>query len=138
MVWVAKRETLEIRGFYDAMILGSGDKLIFSSACGRYQDAAHAYRMNPRQREHYESWARPFHETVQGRVGYLEGDALHLWHGDLAYRFYSDRYDGFEKFLFDPYTDIARNGDGVWCWNSDKPELHTFARRFFERRWGKV
>jgi hypothetical protein len=34
----------------------------------------------------------------------------------------------------DPFTDIALDPHGCWRWNSDKRELHTFVRRYFESR----
>ena len=134
LVWVASRDLVERYGLYDAAIVGSGDKVIFSSACGRCEDVAVAYRMNRRQKEHFDAWARPFSQAVGGRIGYIEGEAYHLWHGDLASRRYGTRYEGFEVFEFDPLTDIARNVDGAWCWSSDKPRMHEFVRQFFQRR----
>ena len=68
------------------------------------------------------------------QIGNVEGDALHLWHGDLRHRRYSERFEGFERFSFDPSTDIAQTKEGVWQWNSDKPDLHAFVRRYFESR----
>jgi hypothetical protein len=136
MAWVAKRTTLESTGLYDAMILGAGDRALFDAACGRHEDFARCYNMSPRQESHYNGWARPFSNAVQGKVGYLDGSALHLWHGDLASRHYGSRYAGFEQFLFDPCRDLVQNDDGVWCWNSDKPELHAYVRRYFELRRG--
>ena len=134
MASVARRETLERHGFYDAMLLGSGDKMMFSAAWNRYEASARAYRLSTCHREHYVSWARRFSETVQGRVSGLDGDVFHLWHGDLAKRFYLDRYDGFGDFHFDPATDIVHTGDSAWHWNSEKPGLRVFIRDYFERR----
>lgn len=136
IAWAAKRDLLREHGFYDAMILGAGDKAMFCSACGRHEDFAESYRMTPRQKVHYDSWASRFFESVKGRIGYVKGDAFHLWHGDRTLRYYSDRYTGFVECDFDPYTDIIRKGDGIWHWNSDKPELHDLVRLYFERRKG--
>jgi len=132
MAWVARRETLERHGFYDAAIIGTGDKLIFGAACGRYEDAACALQMNPRQRQHYHAWAKPFYETVAGRLTYLDGHILHLWHGDLDKRRYVQRLDGFRRYGFDPDSDLALTPGGAWRWNSDKPELHAHVRKYFE------
>jgi len=136
MIWAARRETLKKHGIYDCLILGGGDKALLSAACGRYEDLAKTYQMNPREHRHYESWARRFFHTVGGKIGYVEGDALHLWHGELSLRHYSDRYSGFDQFQFDPNTDLIRSADGAWRWASDKPKLHAFVRRYFERRQG--
>ena len=134
--WAAHRETLGKHGIYDAMIMGPGDKAVFCAACGRIDDMVRAYRMSSRQRAHYERWAKPFFETVQGRAAFVDGEALHLWHGDLSARYYAKRYQGFERYDFDPYTDVVLNREGAWCWNSDKPALHDFAASYFELRRG--
>jgi hypothetical protein len=133
MVWAASRELLDRYGLYDAAILGAGDKLMFATACGRGADVRKIYRLQNRASEHYQAWGEPFAEAVAGRVASLEGDAYHLWHGDLTFRT-GDRFHGFEAFDFDPYADIAPNADGVWQWSSDKPAMHEFVRSFFERR----
>ena len=134
VAWAAARETLERHLLYDAMILGSGDKVMFFAACGRAEDSVRIKRMSRPHAEHYLDWARPFAESVRKRIGYVDGVVLHLWHGDLVHRRYDDRHDGFDEFCFDPYRDLARNGDGVWEWASDKPAMHGFIRRYFEGR----
>lgn len=134
MAWAARREIIEEHGFYDAWIVGGGDKLMFVSALGRYDEYISRLPMTDRLREHFLDWARRFHATVRGRVGCLDGDLYHLWHGDLGSRQYRGRYELFRRFGYDPYSDIAMNEQGVWQWSSDKPEMHAFVRDFFARR----
>ena len=133
LAWAAKRDTLQAHGFYDALILGSGDKGLVSAACGRFEDYAVSAHMNSAARQHYQQWAKPFYQTMRGKIAYVEGDLFHLWHGDLVNRHYSDRMIRFAEFSFDPYVDIALNQERVWCWSSDKPEMHEFVRAHFER-----
>jgi len=133
MAWAAKRATLQEHGFYDAFIIGGGDKAMVSAACGRFGDYAGATNMSPPAREHYHCWAEPFYRAVRGQIAYVEGDLFHMWHGDLVNRRYSDKYALFAQFAFDPYSDIALNKERVWCWSSNKPEMHEFARAHFER-----
>jgi hypothetical protein len=136
LAWAARRATLQLHGLYDALVLGTGDKALVSAAWGRFVDCAKALQLGPRARAHYLAWAEPFHEAVRGRIGYLEGDVFHLWHGDLANRGYASRYALFAPFMFDPYSDIALNKDGVWHWSSEKPEMHDFVRTHFEKTEG--
>jgi hypothetical protein len=137
MAWVARRDLLErCGGLYDADILGFCDKLIFAAACGKQNEVVRAAALNPHQRRHYASWAERFHQAVQGRISYVTGDLMHLWHGDFANRRYAERRNGFDRFAFDPETDIRRNADGVWCWGSDKPDMHSFLRKQFESMEG--
>jgi hypothetical protein len=132
MAWGAKRATLEATGFYDAAILGTGDKALFSAACGYAADYATGRYLGPLARKHYMEWAERFHQAVRRQIGYIEGDLLHLWHGDLVNRRYSNRHALFSKFEFDPYTDIALTEEGVWRWSSEKPEMHEYVRAHFE------
>ena|SRR5438093_6393950 len=134
LAWAGRRDVLAKHGVYDACILGSGDRAILCAALGQFDYIARALRMNRRRLEHYLTWAEPFFESVHGRIGYLQGRIFHLWHGDRNDREYRERQALLEKFEFDPYTDIAVDGNGCWRWNSDKPDLHESVKRYFESR----
>lgn len=127
MAWAARRRTLDECGFYDASVLGESDKLMFIAAAGRYGtpigwlSAAH--------RTHYDHWAARFSAAINRRIGHIEGDLVHLWHGDLASRRYAERMRGFERFDFDPNTDFGLTPGGVLRWSSNKPEMHAFVRQ---------
>lgn len=137
LAWVARRSLLERVRFYDAMIMGSGDKAMFSAACGRHEDAAAAFGMSSAQRRHYYAWARPFAAAVGERFGYIEGEVHHFWHGDLALRRYTSRYQGFEQLDFDPAADVRVNAQGVWEWTTAaKPELQRQVQQYFRGRQG--
>lgn len=133
MAWAAKRTTLQSQGFYDALVLGGGDKAIFSAACGRFVEHTQSFQPGLGARAHYLAWAERFYDATRGQLGYIEGDLLHLWHGEIAHRGYANRYASFAPFGFDPCSDIALNKDGVWQWNSDKPKMHDFVREYFEK-----
>ena len=132
--WAARRELLERHGFYDAFILGAGDKLMASAALGRQRDSAGAFGMTARQHHHYLGWADPWFASVRGRLGYLRGHLRHLWHGSLQRRQYHDRYEAFPGFRFDPYEDLALAADGSWRWSSHKPDLHRHVAEYFTAR----
>ena len=134
LAWASRRDVLEKHGLYDACILGTGDRVILCAALGKFAYGARAVLMNARREEHYLAWARPYCDTVQGRVGSIPGRLFHLWHGDLSNRRYQERHRDLEAFHFDPFTDIAVDEQGGWRWNSDKRELHAFVRRYFTSR----
>ncbi len=134
LAWASRRDVLEAHGLYDGCILGSGDRAILCAALGLFEQCVRPLRMNVRQEQHYLAWARPYHATVRGRVGYIPGRVLHLWHGDAANRRFGLRDEGLERFGFDPFGDIAVDAHGCWRWSSDKPDLHAFVRRYFESR----
>jgi len=134
LAWASPRWLLEEHGLYDACILGSGDRSILCAAIGEYQYATQALRMGAVRQEHYLEWARPYYAAVQGRVGYIRGRALHLWHGDAGLRKYQERHNGMRPFGFDPNEDIAIGNDGPWRWDSNKPHLHRYVRDYFASR----
>ena len=134
LAWASPRHVLEKHGFYDACILGSADRATLCAAIGTFEHCTRALRMNASQEAHYLAWARPYFETVRGRIGYIPGLAFHLWHGEVKDRQYGVRDEAFQPFGFDPYRDIALDDVGCWRWSSDKRELHAFVRRYFESR----
>lgn len=138
MAWAARRQFLDEHGFYDGLVMGSGDKAMFSAACGAHERAPDVYGMSASHREHFLEWAEPFSRAVAGRLGFIEGEILHIWHGDLPSRKYRSRYDGFERHAFCPRTDVCKQANGVWRWSSEKPELHEAIRSWFEGRKGLV
>jgi hypothetical protein len=83
---------------------------------------------------HYLNWAQKLYADVRGQMGYVQGMALHLWHGDPVNRQYSARNAILKRHCFDPATDLRLNADGVWEWASDKPLLHQEVRNYFYSR----
>jgi len=134
LAWAMKRGLAEAHGFYDACILGTGDRAMLCAAMGNLNPAVNVLSMQPRQIDHYRDWATRFHRDVQGSVGFIEGRALHLWHGSLRDRKYTARYVGLAKFEFDPFTDISLAPSGCWQWADGKREMHEYVKRYFEQR----
>jgi hypothetical protein len=134
LAWASRREVLEAHGFYDACILGSGDRAILSGAIGKFDCCTRGLQMNARREAHYLTWARPYFETVQGRVGYLPGRVLHLWHGEIKDRRYGARDADLAALDFDPFDDIALDPCGAWRWSSAKHKLHAFVGNYFASR----
>lgn len=134
LAWAARRDWVERHGFYDAIILGAGDKALFSAACGRQREFVDAYCGGTTHARHYLDWADEFEGAVRGRLGVIQGDAYHLFHGELENRGYDSRYEGFDQFGFDPDADLRFGEEGAWEWGSEKPAMHEFVRLTFERR----
>lgn len=134
LAWAARRELLESHGLYDTCILGSGDRAILCAALGIFESSMNAVAMRGRQSEHYLAWARPFYHAAKGRVGFVDGRILHLWHGDLRNRKYAYRNEELGRFGFDPFSDVELDPSGCWRWNSSKPDMHEYVRGYFESR----
>jgi hypothetical protein len=132
LAWAGRRDLLLEHGLYDAMIMGSGDKVIAAAAYGRFQDAVLAFGMNEAMAEHYLTWAIPFYEAVRCNVGFAKLRIQHLWHGDVEKRMYSSRYRGFSNF--DPCRDIAVDSGGAWRWRTNDTAIQDRIRSFFRAR----
>jgi hypothetical protein len=134
IAWAARRDFLEAFGFYDACVVGNGDRAMVGAYFGCFEEVADSLRMNDRQKRHYLGWARPVFEAVRAEAGFIDGDVFHLWHGDLAARRWGARHLAFARFAFDPFADIALDSGGCWRWNSHKPAMHEYVRSYFLRR----
>ncbi len=132
--WAARRELIARHGLLDTNIVGGSDSMMVYAMFGwSYIDYLNRYGAG--MRESFLAWAGPFWEEVRGRVGYVPGQVLHMWHGSRADRKYDERVDWLGRHDFDPMTDIAPDGNGLWRWASEKPGMHDRIRRyFFERR----
>ncbi len=134
LAWAARRALLDRHGLYDARIIGGGDSAMVGAALGNCERCIDLQRMDDRSSEHYRKWANSFFADVAGKIGYIDGRILHLWHGDRSRRRHEERHRQLATLGFDPCTDIALDPNGCWRWNSYKPMLHEFARRYFESR----
>jgi hypothetical protein len=134
--WAIRREVLDRHGLYDACIIGGGDHWLAHAACGSWtsgcadwslgKDTAH-YR-------HFVRWAERFYEDVRGRIGYVPGTVLHMWHGRWRDRDYTQRHAKLMAFDFDPETDLRLGESGCWEWGSDKPDMHAWTAQYFAQR----
>jgi hypothetical protein len=132
--WAARRELFDQHGFYDACIIGGGDSVMAGAVYGCYEVMMDTFCMNGRQKAHYLDWAKPFHETTGGAVGFIDGNIYHLWHGERQDRRSRERLKILASFGFDPSEDIVIGDTGCWRWNTDKPEMHEYVRSYFASR----
>lgn len=134
VAWAARRESIGDRGLFDASIIGGGDSAVVSAAYGCFDYLLEIQEMWAEQAACYLDWAVPFRETVSGKVGALDGEIFHLWHGSIEKRGHRARFRGLRPFGFDPPADIAAAADEPWRWNSAKPDMHAYVRSYFVAR----
>lgn len=134
LAWAARRELLRQHRFYDAFIIGGADRAMIAAIYGCFEHLVRRQRLNERELAHFVAWAEPFRNTVDGAVGFIEGEVFHLWHGALKQRRWYRRYEAMPRFLFDPFNDIALSENSLWRWSSHKPDLHGYLQDFFAER----
>jgi hypothetical protein len=134
LAWAANRSLLEDHGFYDASIVGSGDRLMVSAMYGRFDDSKKLFLFEGARQQHYLKWAVPFHQSVAGRLGHLSGTIYHLKHGELKNRRYLARHAELADLGFEPDSDIRIGTNGTWQWARPRPDLEAFLKSYFVGR----
>jgi hypothetical protein len=134
LAWAASRDLMNQHKFYEAAVLGSGDRAMFCAAVGRFEDAVDTLHMNKAREIHYLRWAKPFFEQIGGQVTFLSGSLVHSWHGELENRHYASRHRNFNSFAFDPALDLRRDEQGIISWDPSRGDLETFALDYFRSR----
>jgi hypothetical protein len=92
--WGARREIIDTVPLYDKALVGGADHIIAHAAAGQinHNCITKAFKETT---DEIESWSRRFHYIVNGRIGYVEGDLHHIWHGDITKRQYLKRVQEF-------------------------------------------
>jgi hypothetical protein len=134
LAWAVRREFIQQHLFYDAMIIGGGDRAMASAMMGRHMETATRFELNPARTAHYLKWAEPVYREISGRVGYVSGTICHLWHGELPDRRYRSRHADLARFEFNPSVDIRVSQTGAWEWARSLPALEMFLREYFFSR----
>jgi hypothetical protein len=133
--WGARRDVIEKIGFYDVCLSGSGDELMAHAFVGDLESRFIKRIVGEDEYFfHFRKWGGKMSDIVKSNIGYVEGHILHLWHGQSIDRHYFVRDRELIKMKFDPCNDLIMDDNGLWKWNSNKPELHKWAKTYFGLR----
>lgn len=120
--WAFRRDLYrEMGGWYDIAPMGAGDTLLCVALQKqrlpkKWMDHAYSY-LGPKNRGHFDAWMERVREAMRGHsVGYVPGQAIHEWHGDLVNRRYHERARWIEGY--DAKRHIRKNRAGYlqWTW----------------------
>jgi hypothetical protein len=134
--WGADRELLSTIGLYDAAIVGTGDHLMAHAFCGDFATPCLqvVFGGSPGYLEHFRRWAESAWERVHGRLGFVGGAALHLWHGETVNRGYARRYRRLTARGYDPQVHLQTQPSGLWGWSDEGAVLAKTTWRYFRDR----
>ena len=124
--WAARRELFEQCGLYDACLTGTGDHLMSHAFAGGMRLSPCIQRVfGPQQAfaQHFLSWGIKARDLVGGKLGFVPGRIMHLWHGDIVNRRYSELNQEFQQFQFAPERDLRIAENGLWEWNHAPPAM---------------
>lgn len=136
--WAARRELFESYGLYDTCLSGGSDHLMAHAFAGGMIHSPCVRAMIGEQTpyaKHFWNWAARARDLVGGRIGFVPGTVLHLWHGDLANRSYSKLDGQLQAFGFDPDRHLRTGEGGLLEWSADAPQpLRDWANANFAQR----
>jgi hypothetical protein len=133
LAWAGRRDIFTRYGFYDRLILGSGDKVMAGAFLG-FRFLRDHPRFPARMIRHQNEWIDNIYSETLSSVGYQEGVIGHLFHGEMTKRNYDLRTDILRENDFDPEKDIRQDANGIWEWATDKQDLHNSIIEYFLSR----
>lgn len=133
--WAARTDALK-DGLFDGAIIGGGDHLMAHAMLGDFETPCldTLFFADNKSRQFYREWAERFYPAVNGRVTYVPGTVLHMWHGSSRNRRYHYRSEKLSRFGIDPAVDLCINTDGCWEWKTKRPSLQKFVEEYFALR----
>lgn len=116
----------KIGGLFEHALMGSGDHHMGHGIVGSIAASIPDF-VSDSYRAMLNAWEGRVQAHAGGRLGYVPGTIEHFFHGKKASRQYNGRWQMFEKYAFDPITDVKRNRYGVLEFSGNNPDL--------EREW---
>jgi hypothetical protein len=134
--WAADRQLLSDLELYDGAIAGTADHLMAHAFSGDFASPCLpvVFGGNSGFLDHFRRWAEAAWARVRGRLGWVDGAVLHLWHGETANRGYARRYRELAALGYDPAVHLRAEPDGLWAWTSEAASLSDWAIRYFRDR----
>jgi hypothetical protein len=132
--WAFRRSAFDaVGGMLDKCILGHGDWFMTFGLVGEEAPDMHIDGYTPDYRNAILSWQRNA-ARLKKNIGYVDGFAVHHWHGSKMRRGYASRDTILVKYKFAPSDDLKADWQGIWQLNNDKPALRDAIRQYFISR----
>jgi hypothetical protein len=129
-----KNNILEMGEFYDMGILGNGDKHMAAAFIGRIEEG---FLKNYPMTEGYENslklWQDKIDGTFKRKLGYVDMEIRHHWHGSKDDRQYMYRWKLLLDYKFNPLTDLIMV-NGLYKLNAGQKEFEKKIYEFFQGR----
>lgn len=106
MAVAMRGEELLAHGLYEGNVVGGGDLVAVAAFADRLGELFENREYSPAHQEHIRSWAAGVRAADPG-IGFAPNRLLHLWHGSLADRRYSQRMAILNAFGYDPVRDVV-------------------------------
>uniref|UniRef100_A0A0G4IBT6 Uncharacterized protein n=1 Tax=Chromera velia CCMP2878 TaxID=1169474 RepID=A0A0G4IBT6_9ALVE len=127
-LWGARLEILRATLLYDKCLIGGADHVIAHAAVGQLQHPcilkAFSADLEPLQK-----WCLQFSQLCQGRLGFVESDLFHIFHGKLERRQYLKRIRDFT-----PLTKHMKEKDTNGLYTTTNPKILQYINQYFRYR----
>lgn len=125
--WAARREVLDQIHFLDNQILGGGDYIMASAFMNKPEMLSKLNNYNYNCNKDTKKWIDHASSIVDGSVGFINNSITHLYHGDLGFRNYSQRYD---LLSVSEISEVHKDSNGLWSvGNSDNILNYFYSRK---------
>ena len=132
--WAFRRSAFDtVGGLLDICILGHADWFMTFGMVGEEAPDMHIDGYSDDYRNCILSWQRNA-ARLQKNVGYVDGFAVHNFHGPKSLRGYGNRDTILVKHKFSPSTDLKKDWQGIYQLNPNKPALRDAFRAYFLSR----
>lgn len=132
--WAMTREAWNaIGGLIEFAILGAADHhmaLCFIGQ-GRKSVPGNISKQYLKQIMEFEQRCNTF---IKRDIGFVPGTIFHGFHGKMKDRKYIERWSIITKNEFDPATDIKKDWQGLFIFDTDKPKLRDEIRAYMRQR----
>ncbi len=137
--WAMRREIFDAVGLYEHAVSGSADHFMAHAVYNHYGFCVeNALKHDLVQINHLKRWGEAFYALVQGKLGVVGGNVLHLWHGSQDRRDYFRRMWVITERGFNPDTDLIDRPGRPLEWHPDvlneKPALADYFAEYFASR----
>lgn len=133
-MWAFRKEAFDsVGGLLDTCILGHGDWFMAFGLAGEEAPDMHVDGYTADYRAQIASWQRNA-AKLKKNIGYVDGFAVHQFHGSKVRRAYSHRDLILVRNQFAPTTDLRADWQGIYQLTGDKPGLRDDIRRYFLSR----
>lgn len=125
--WGAKREILEEVPLYDKALIGGADHIIAHASAGQIPHNCIVKSFTDNLAE-VNQWSEEFYKKVKGKIGFVEGDLYHIWHGDIDKRQYLKRI---QDFTAKTKQIVSRDKNGLFITNQGDD---AYMKKYFKQR----
>jgi hypothetical protein len=133
-MWGFRRPAFDaVGGLLDTCILGHGDWFMAFGLVGEEAPDMHATSYSADYRAAIAAWQQNA-AKLKKNIGYVDGFAVHQFHGSKIRRAYSQRDLILVRNQFAPTTDLKADWQGIYQLTADKPGLRDDIRRYFLSR----